>query len=301
MVRHAKAAIEQGMCDTVLITYGSNFLSARGRTLGTRSDPISNLAQQFEEPYGMNIVAAYAMAATRHMHEYGTTPEQLAEIAVVTRRHAGLNPQAMYQKPISVEDVLSSRMIASPLHLLDCSVVSDGGGAIVMTTAERAAGLRKMPVHVLGAAEGFTHLHLMELESVTDTGAQITGKRAFEEAGLTPKDVDMLMCYDSFTITVLLTLEDLGFCGKGEGGSFVQGGRIALGGELPINTDGGGLSSNHPGMRGIFLVTEAVRQIRGENGARQVEGCKIAMVHGTGGWLSSQGTLLLGPEEAVQR
>jgi acetyl-CoA acetyltransferase len=233
------------------------------------------------------------------MEEYGTTSEQLAEIAVSTRRHAALNPLAMYRNPITVADVLASRMIASPLHLLDCSVVTDGGGAVVMTTAERARDLPKPPVHVLGAAEGFTHLHLMELESVTDTGAQASGKRAFAEAGLKPADVDMAMIYDSFTITVLLTLEDLGFCAKGEGGAFVENGRIGLGGELPVNTDGGGLSSNHPGMRGIFLIIEAVRQLRGELGDRQVEGCKVALVHGTGGWLSSQGTLLLGREEVV--
>jgi acetyl-CoA acetyltransferase len=293
MVRHAQAAIEQGLCDVALITYGSNQLSARGRTIGTRSDPLSNLAAQYEDPYGLNIVSAYAMAAQRHMFEYGTTSEQLAEIAVATRLHAGMNPNAMYRDPITIANVLESRMIATPLHLLDCSVVSDGGGAVVLTTAERAADLPKTAVQILGAAEGFSHHHVMQMSSVTDTGAQASGRRCFEQAGLKPADVDVLEVYDSFTITVLLTLEDLGFCKKGEGGSFVADGRLRPGGSLPINTDGGGLSSCHPGMRGIFLVIEAVRQLRGECGGRQVPDCEVAMVHGTGGWLSAQGTLLL--------
>lgn len=234
------------------------------------------------------------MAARRHMHQYGTTSEQLAEIAVVTRRHAGLNPLAMYREPITVQDVLNSRMIADPLHLFDCCVVSDGGASILVTTEERARDLKQKPVFVLGSSESHTHAHISQMPDLTVTPAAITGPRAFAEAGVTPQDIDMAMIYDSFTITVLLILEDLGFCKKGEGGAFVQNGRIALGGELPINTDGGGLSSNHPGMRGIFLITEATRQLRCQAGARQVEEAKLAIAHGSGGLLSSQATIVLG-------
>ena len=234
------------------------------------------------------------MAARRHMHQYGTTSEQLAEIAVVTRRHASLNPLAMYRDLITVQDVLNSRMIADPLHLLDCCVVSDGGGAILVTTEERARDLKQPPIFVLGSSESHTHAQISQMPDLTVTAAAITAPRAFAEAGITPGDIDMAMIYDSFTITVLLLLEDLGFCKKGDGGAFVQEGRIALGGQLPINTDGGGLSSNHPGMRGIFLMIEATRQLRGQCGPRQVENAKLALAHGSGGLLSSQATAILG-------
>ncbi|HZO75597.1 MAG TPA: acetyl-CoA acetyltransferase [Ktedonobacteraceae bacterium] len=293
-LNHAVAAIRAGKCEVALITYGSNQLSSRGRMIGTGSRPATIPEATYESPYGNTLVGAYAMAARRHMHQYGTTSEQLAEIAVVTRRHAGLNPLAMYREPITVQDVLNSRMIADPLHLFDCCVVSDGGASILVTTEERARDLRQKPVFVLGSSESHTHAHISQMPDLTVTPAAITGPRAFAEAGVTPQDIDMAMIYDSFTITVLLILEDLGFCKKGEGGAFVQNGRIALGGELPINTDGGGLSSNHPGMRGIFLITEATRQLRGQAGARQVEGAKLAVAHGSGGLLSSQATIVLG-------
>ena len=213
---------------------------------------------------------------------------------MVTRRHAGLNPLAMYREPITVQDVLNSRMIADPLHLLDCCVVSDGGGAVLVTTEERARDLKQMPIYVLGSCEGHTHAHISQMPDLTVTAAAMTAPRAFSEAGIRPDEIDMAMIYDSFTITVLLLLEDLGFCKKGEGGAFVQDGRIGIGGQLPINTDGGGLSSNHPGMRGIFLIIEATRQLRGQCGARQVEGAKLAVAHGGGGLLSSQATTILG-------
>lgn len=293
-LNHAVAAIRAGKCEVALITYGSNQLSSRGRMIGTGSRPATIPEATYESPYGNTLVGAYAMAAHRHMHQYGTTSEQLAEIAVVTRRHAGLNPLAMYREPITVQDVLNSRMIADPLHLFDCCVVSDGGASILVTTEERARDLKQKPVYVLGSSESHTHAHISQMPDLTVTPAAITGPRAFAEAGITPQDIDMAMIYDSFTITVLLILEDLGFCKKGEGGAFVQDGRIALGGELPINTDGGGLSSNHPGMRGIFLITEATRQLRGQSGPRQVEGAKLAVAHGSGGLLSSQATIVLG-------
>jgi acetyl-CoA acetyltransferase len=293
-LNHAAAAIRAGKCEMALISYGSTQLSSRGRVLGTGGRPATIPESTYESPYGNVLVGAYAMAARRHMHQYGTTSEQLAEIAVVTRRHAGLNPLAMHRKPITVQDVLNSRMIADPLHLLDCCVVSDGGGAVLVTTEERARDLRQQPIYVLGSSEGHTHAHISQMPDLTVTPAAITGPCAFAEAGVRPEDIDMAMIYDSFTITVLLLLEDLGFCKKGEGGAFVQDGRIALGGRLPINTDGGGLSSNHPGMRGIFLIVEAVRQLRGQCGPRQVEGAKLAVAHGSGGLLSSQATTILG-------
>src|SRR5947209_6494638 len=293
-LNHAVAAIHAGKCEMGLISYGSTQLSSRGRTLGTGMRPATIPESTYESPYGNVLVGAYAMAARRHMHQYGTTLEQLAEIAVVTRRHAGLNPLAMYREPITVQDVLDSRMIADPLHLLDCCLVSDGGGAVLVTTEERARDLKQTPVFVLGSSESHTHAHISQMPDMTVTAAAITALRAFAEAGVTPADIDIAMIYDSFTITVLLLLEDLGFCKKGEGGAFVQDGRIGIGGQLPINTDGGGLSSNHPGMRGIFLIIEATRQLRGQCGARQVEGAKLAGAHGSGGVLSSQVTTILG-------
>lgn len=294
-VAYAGAAIRAGLCRTVLITYGSTAASERfaiGTGGGFSTDPPDN----FDVPYGPTIVGAYGMVAQRHMHEYGTTSEQLAEIAVTMRRHAGLNPNAKYRDPITVEDVLASRVISSPLHLLDCCVISDGGGALVVTSAERARDLKKRPVLVLGAGVANRHNGIGQRD-ILDIAARQSGARAFERAGVKHGDVDLCMIYDSFTITVLATLENLGFCKLGEGGAFVQDGRIGLGGALPVNLDGGGLSSNHPGMRGIFLVIEAVKQLRGEAGARQVEDAQIALCHGTGGWLGikhSGATLILG-------
>ncbi len=293
-LHHAVAALRTGMCEVALITYASTELSSRGRALGTGEWQTAIPEATYEAPYGNTLVGAYAMAARRHMHRYGTTSEQLAEIAVVTRRHAGLNPLAMYRKPITVQDVLDSRMIADPLHLLDCCVVSDGGGAVLVTTEERARDLKQMPIYVLGSSESHTHTHIAQMPDLTVTAAAVTGPRAFAEAGVRPDQIDVAMIYDSFTITVLLLLEDLGFCTKGEGGAFVQEGRIALGGQLPINTDGGGLSANHPGMRGIFLLIEATRQLRGQCGPRQVKDAKLAVAHGSGGLLSSQATTILG-------
>ncbi len=293
-LNHAVAAIRAGKCEVALISYASNQLSSRGRIMGTGSRPATIPEATYESPYGNTLVGAYAMAARRHMHQYGTTSEQLAEIAVVTRRHANINPLAMYRDLITIQDVINSKMVADPLHLLDCCVVSDGGGAILVTTEERARDLNQRPIFVLGSSEGHTHAHISQMPDLTVTAAATTGPQAFAEAGITPGDIDMAMLYDSFTITVLLLLEDLGFCAKGEGGAFVQGGRIALGGQLPINTDGGGLSSNHPGMRGIFLIIEATRQLRGQCGPRQVENAKLAVAHGSGGLLSSQATTILG-------
>lgn len=294
LVEHAVAALQSGRIKVALITYGSVMLSTMGRTLGTRTRPISHFAQQYEQPFGVSIVSSYALAAQRHMHLYGTSGEQLARIAVAARQHAQRNPLAMYRKPLSVEDVMASRLVSSPLRKLDCCVISDGGGALVLTAEDRARDCPKPPIWVLGASHSTDHQIISEMPELTVTAAAVTGPRAMAEAGIKPSDVDLLMTYDSFTITVLLALEDLGFCPKGEGGRFVQDGHIDLGGSLPTNTDGGGLSSNHPGMRGIFLLIESVRQLRGEAGERQLAEPQVAVAHGVGGWLSSHGTVVLG-------
>lgn len=297
-VQHAVAAIRGGHCDTILMTYGSDLLRRQGRTLGTRgfrsSDERTPGPAQFEAPYGNVLVGAYAMIAKRHMAEFGTTSEQLAEIAVAVRAHAQLNPFARYRDPMTVDDVLASRMIADPLHMLDCCAITDGGGAVIITTAERAKDLRKEAVAVLGAAASQTHWNISELGSFTTSAVAQCGPEALAMAGVSVSDVDTVQLYDSFTITVLMMLEDLGFCGKGEGGAFVEKGILGPGGALPLNTDGGGLSSCHPGMRGIFLLIEAVRQLRREAGAAQVPDCEVALAVGSGGMMSCMGAVVLG-------
>ncbi len=292
-LQHAALAIAAGRCHTALIAYGSTQRSDRSRK-DRAFDPRS-IAGQFEAPYGLfPTIGAYALAAQRHMHEYGTTPEQLAEVAVAARQWAARNPVALMRDPIAVDDVLRSPPISSPLHLLDCCLVTDGCGAVVVTAPERARDAAKRPVYVLGMAEGHTHAHIGQMPDLATTGAALTGPRAFAMAGVTPADIDVAEIYDSFTITVVMTLEDLGFCAKGEGGAFVAGGRTAPGGDFPMNTQGGGLSYTHPGMFGIFLIIEAVRQLRGECGERQVPGVRLALAHGTGGVLASQATAILG-------
>lgn len=295
-VAHAAAAIHAGLCEVALVLYGSTAAS-NAMAIGTGMGGASrNPDAAFVSPYGMTTVGSYALVAQRHVHEYGTTPEQLAEIAVTMRRHASLNPDAKMRKPITIEDVLASRVIADPLHLLDCCIISDGGGAVVVTSLERARDLAKPPVVLLGCGEAVAHRQLGDTDLLSIAAKQ-SGANAFAMAGVSHDDIDLATIYDSFTITVLVTLENLGFCKRGEGGAFVEGGRIGLGGALPVNPDGGGLSSNHPGMRGIFLVIEAARQLRGECEGRQVEGAKIALAHGTGGTLGvnhSGATLILG-------
>jgi acetyl-CoA acetyltransferase len=299
---HAYRAIQAGDVDTVAIVYGNNQLTAFGRTLGTGGGGARGgampLSMSYEFPAGITLVGSYAMAARRHMHQYGTTPEQLASISVQTREHAGRNPNAMYRDPITIDDVLSSKLVADPLHKLDCCVISDGGCCIILTTEERARGLPHRPVFVRGAAGGTTHHSIQGMADMTVTAAAVSGPKAFAEAGITAADVDVFEMYDSFTYTVLVVLEDLGFVPKGEGGPFVADGSLRLGAALPTNTDGGGLSSTHPGMRGLFLLCEATRQLRGEGGGAQVAGAEIAVAHGSGGWLSTQSTVVLGTEPA---
>ena len=299
---HALNAIHAGRINCAVITY-STLARSGGVSVGTggvsrfghpRLDPSPD---SFEELYGLTTVGLYAMIAQRHMHQFGTTPEQLAEIAVAVRHHATMNPEALFRDPITVEDVLRSRIISSPLHLMDCCVITDGGGAVVVASPEVARNCRHTPVWVLGTGEAVAHQGAGQRDLVYIAAKQ-SHEPAFAGAGVTHADIDMAMIYDSFTITVLETLEDLGFCEKGEGGEFVSGGRLKIGGELPINTDGGGLSSNHPGMRGIFLLLEATRQLRHQFAGtpRQVPDCKIALCHGTGGALGSRhsgGTVIL--------
>jgi acetyl-CoA acetyltransferase len=291
---HAAAALEAGLCEVALVIYASTQRSGGG--FRGVSDP----PNPYETPYGPRYpVSMYALAASRHMHEYGTTREQLAEVAVAAREWAKLNPKAFMRDDLTVEDVLASRMISSPLSLLDCCLVTDGGGALIVTSAERAKDLRKPPVYLLGAGEAHWHRNISQMPDLTVTAAVDSGRRAYEMAGVGPEDVDVAMLYDAFTITPILFLEDLGFCEKGEGGAFVEGGRTAPGGELPVNTNGGGLSYNHPGMYGLLLLIEAVRQLRGECGGRQVDGARVALAHGNGGVLSSQVTAVLGTERVL--
>jgi acetyl-CoA acetyltransferase len=294
----AAEAVRAGLCEVALVSYGSNQRSARLRRLGGVVEEHAPDAQ-FEAPYGpLSPMSLYAMAAQRHMHEFGTTPEQLAEVAVAAREWALLNPKAFtYGKgPLTVGEVLSSEMVSSPLHKLDCCLITDGGGAVVITSVERARDLEARPVYVLGHGEASTNVSMSQVPDLTSTGGRDSSSRAYKMAGIGPSDIDVTQIYDSFTITVLLTLEALGFCERGEAGSFVEGGRIAPGGDFPLNTSGGGLSYCHPGMYGIFLIIEAVRQLRGEAGARQVAGARTAVSHGTGGLLGNHATVVLGTD-----
>lgn len=288
-------ALVSGQCNAVLVCYGSTQKTAVfGRKEGVKARTLLD-PQPFEYPYSpLSPVTSYALAATRHMHQYGTTREQLAEVAVAARAWARLNPEAAMRDPLSIADVLASRPVSDPLTVRDCCLVSDGGGAYVMVRADRARQLKQPPVYVLGSATAVWNRQISSMEDLTVTAAAESGKRALAMAGLTVADVDVAELYDAFTINTLLFLEDLGFCKKGEGGAFVQGGAIAPGGRLPVNTNGGGLSCVHPGMYGIFLVIEAVRQLRAQADERQVPGADIALVHGNGGTLSSQSTAVLG-------
>jgi len=293
-VNHARAAINAGLCEVALIAYGATPRSSRGTSRrGIEGSP-------YEDPYDpMLPIAAYALAASRHMYEFGTTHEQLAEVAVAARQWAQMNPKAWSREPLDIDGVLNAPLVCDPFTVRDCCLVTDGGAAAVVTTAERARTLPKPPVHLLGAGEAHSHRHISEMPDLTTTSAVQSGERAFAEAKLTPADVDLVELYDAFTITPILFLEDLGFCAKGEGGDFVSGGRIAPGGELPIDTNGGGLSYCHPGMYGLLLLVEAVRQLRGECGERQVPDAHVAVAHGNGGVLSSQVTLLLGDDSTI--
>ena len=301
MIHHAAMAIAAGQCTTVLCVAGQNLLSNRSRSHAVKTMAESGAAHpQFEVPYGPLVASNYALIARRHMHEYGTTEEQMAEVAVTMRRHASLNPNAHKRGLISVSDVLKSPMITSPLKILDCALVSDGAAAAIVTSADRARDLRQKPACLLGQGYGLRHSYIGETLNVTSSGAVDSGRKAFAMAGLKHSDIDVAELYDCFTITVIIELEDLGFCKKGEGGAFVQGGRIGLEGELPVTTHGGLLSGGHCGVGGgFFHVIEAVRQIRGSAGARQIGNAETVLVHGNGGTIAIHCTLILGAEATV--
>ena len=250
----------------------------------------------WESLWGIPIVGAYGMIAQRHMHEYGTTVEHLNEIAIASRLHAARNPHATLKSPLSPADLAKSPVIADPLRVVDCCLVNDGGGAVVLTTWERAQDLDVIPIFPLGAATAQTHWNLSQMRDFTTTGAAIAGPRALQMAGRRLEEIDVLQIYDSFTITPLLMLEGLGFCDRGQSGPFVMDGRLRPGGSLPMNTDGGGLANSHPGMRGVFLLIEAVVQLRQQAGSRQVERARTALICGAGGLMSTIGVVVLGSD-----
>jgi acetyl-CoA acetyltransferase len=293
-VAHAQAALQLGLCKVAVIAYGST-----QRTVGRRQASVREY-NPYETPFRPFLPAtAYALAASRHMHEYGTAREQLAAVAVAAREWAMLNPAAWEKNPLTIDDVLSARMVSYPLTVRDCCLITDGGGAVIMTTAERARSLKKSPIYILGCGQAITHANISSMPDLTVTGALTSGRAAYEMAHLGPGDIDVVELYDAFTINTILFLEDLGFCPKGEGGRFVSDGHIAPGGGLPVNTNGGGLSYCHPGMYGLFLLIEAARQLRRECSARQVADCETAIAHGNGGVLSSQSTIILGTDATI--
>ncbi|MEU7134627.1 acetyl-CoA acetyltransferase [Streptomyces sp. NPDC046261] len=300
MAAHAADAIAAGHANAVLLVYGSTAradIKAGRRTAGLPFG--ARGPAQFEVPYGHTLIAKYAMAARRHMHQYGTTLEQLADIAVQTRANAACNPHAMYRTPITVDEVLNGPLIADPFTRLQCCIRSDGGCAVLLAAAEYVPDTVKPPVWVVGTGTAVSHTTMSEWEDFTTTPAATSGRLAFERAGIAPQEIEVAQLYDAFTYMTLVTLEDLGFCAKGEGGAFAAQGRLTVGGDLPVNTDGGGLSACHPGMRGLFLLVEAVRQLRGEaEEGRQVRKAggrppRLAVASGTGGWFCSSGTVIL--------
>lgn len=290
----AALALTSGQCNVALVTYGSNQRSASGKLVTPfRPSP-------YEQPYKpLTTISSYALAAARHMHQFGTTKRQLGEVALAARRWAQLNPEAFSRAPMTMDDYLGSRTLSDPLGVADCCLVTDGAAAIVMMRADRARDHASRPVHLLGSAAEITHREIANMADLTMTGALRSGQRAYAQAGVKPADIDVVQLYDAFSINTILFLEDLGFCKKGEGGAFVQGGRIAPGGELPVNTNGGGLSCVHPGMYGLFTIVEATQQLMGLCGERQVAGAQLALAHGNGGVLSSQATVILGTPETV--
>jgi acetyl-CoA acetyltransferase len=289
----AAMMLDAGYIDCALIAYGSNQRSNGGK-LATRIT-----SNQWDAPYApLFPLTSYALAAARHMHEYGTTREDLAAVALAARAWAQTNPEAFARGPLTLEDCLSARMVSTPISVRDCCLVTDGAAAVVMTRTDRARDLAKPPVPVLGAAAATWWNSIVQARSVTVTAAKESGARAMAMAGISPADVGTAQLYDAFTINTVLFLEDLGFCPKGEGGRFVSSGAIAPGGSLPVNTNGGGLSCCHPGMYGLFALIEAARQIRGD-AANALPGIDIALAHGNGGTLSSQATVVLGSMAAA--
>ncbi len=292
-VHHAASAIATGMADTIVISMGDSLRSGMTREQAAKTQS-STGHPLYEQVYGQTVPSYYALIAQAHMAEYGTTQAQYAEIAVAARAHAAGNPTAQKREPISVDDVLASRMIADPLHLLDCSLMSDGGSAVVMTSAERAQDRPHAPVYLLGVGEGHSHEHIMAARSLTTSAAVEAGQRAYAMAGANVADIDFAQLYDCFTPTVLIELEDLGFCAKGEGGDFSASGALKPGGSLPVNTHGGLLSHCHPGNPGsMFALTETIQQLRHNCGDRQLAKAETALVHAQGGIMSSHAAVIL--------
>jgi acetyl-CoA acetyltransferase len=293
MLRHAAEAIACGTCNVVLVCAGENRATGQSRDQAVAA--LSAVGHPyFERPYGASIPGCYAMIAKRHMTEFGTTLEQMAAVAVTTRRHALLHPGAQMRKPLTREEVLQSKPIADPLRMLDCCIISDAGGAFIVTSAERAKDLPGKPVYLTGIGECHTHEHLTCAPSLTEFGARQSGEAAYRMAGLGPSDIDVAQLYDCFTIVPILELEELGLCPRGEGGRFYEDGHAAIGGRLPVNTHGGMLSHAHAGAAGgLFSIVEAVRQLRGGLGERQVQGAEVALVHNEGGIMSSHCTAIL--------
>jgi acetyl-CoA acetyltransferase len=296
-MHHAASAIESGLCKTALVAAADNWLSAFSREKMVELMAANAGHPQFEVPYGSFVPALYALFAQAHMHRYGTTPEQLGKVAVTARKHASRHPGAQMREPITIDDVLGSKPVAEPLHLLDCALISDGGAAVVLTGVERAKDMQAPPIYALGFGEAHQHEHVSQAVSLTETAATDSGARAFAMADLSAGDIDLAMLYDAFTSNVVIFLEDLGFCRRGEGGAFIQAGEIELGGRLPVNTNGGLLSYAHPGNPGaLLLLVEAIRQLRGECGDRQVVNARTAIVHAEGGIMSSHSTAILSNE-----
>jgi acetyl-CoA acetyltransferase len=294
------AAIAGGLAETILLVGGDSLLTGLTTDLALRSMSESR-DQQYEMPFGIPPANTFAMTAHRHMKEFGTTPEQLARVAVIERAHALRTPGAQMTKPITVEDVLNSPMVTTPYHKLDCSLVSDGGAAFVLTSASRAKSLGiRAPIYVLGCGECYTHEHVFLMPSLTTTGAVESSRKAYAMAGYGPADVDVAGVYDCFTGTVIMMLEDLGFCPKGEGGRFVDDGQMTYGGAVPCNTHGGLLSFAHSGVPGsLFHFYEIVQQLRGECGERQVAGANVGLVHSLGAGFATQATTMLGTEATL--
>jgi acetyl-CoA acetyltransferase len=298
MLRHAAQAIACGAADTVLVCAGENRVTGLGREAAIAV--LTNVGHpQFEKPYGGSIPGFYAMVARRHMHEYGTTREQLSAVAVNTRAHALLHPHAQMKVPLTVEQVQASKPIADPLRMLDCCIVSDAAGAFVVTSAERALHMKQKPAYLLGVGEMHTHEHIMCAPDLTKFGALESGRAAYAMAGVGPGDIDVAQLYDCFTVVPIIELEELGFVEPGEGGAFFEAGYARIGGRLPVNTNGGMLSHAHAGAAGAILgIVEVVRQLRGGLGERQVRNAKVGLVHNEGGILSSHCTIILSSSKA---
>ena len=294
MIMQAAALVASGQCNHVLVVTGDNRLTGM-----SRDGAVAALAAvghpQFERPFGISVPASYALVACHYMHEFGVTPEHLAAIAVEHRRHAGRHPKAHKREPITVEQVLASKEIASPLRMLDCCLISDGGAALVVSSKAAAADVRAKPIEILGAGQGHTHEHIIAAPSLSNFGCKASSATAFARAGVKPADIDVALIYDSFTITLLVELESIGFFERGEAGPAAVRGELGLKGRLPCNTHGGLLSYAHSGAAGgMFHAVEAVHQLRGRADARQVEGAKLAFVHGDGGILSAHCSLVFG-------